>query len=88
MSPPDNNVPSRVEMDLQAHAKTLSELTLQLAEVKEDVAVITVENKYRDEKLNGITSLGRTVLIAVITLFIGAVFAFLAAGGFRVPPTP
>jgi sugar diacid utilization regulator len=86
MSPPDQNVPSRVELDLQNHAKTLTVLTVELAEVKQSLAVITVENRYRDEKVNSITALGRTVLIAVITLFLGLVFAFLASGGLRVPP--
>ena len=86
MSPPDQNVPSRVELDLQNHAKTLTVLTVELADVKQTLAVITVENRYRDEKVNSITTLGRTVLIAVITLFIGLVFAFLASGGLRVPP--
>ena len=86
MPPPTNDVPSRVELDLQAHARSLSALTEDLVEVKQAVAVMAAENKYRDEKLASILGLGRTVLIAVIALFLGAVFAYLAAGGFRVPP--
>lgn len=86
MSPPNDNVPSRVELDLQAHSKSITVIVEDLNEVRQAVAIITAENKYRDEKLTSITSLGRTVLLAVIMLFLGAVFAYLAAGGFRVPP--
>lgn len=91
MTPLDNGVPSRLdraEADLQAHARSLTVLTEELRDAQQDIALIKTENRYRDEKVSGITSLGRTTLIAVITLFIGAVFAFLASGGFRVlPPT-
>lgn len=89
LSPVDNDVSSRfnrVEADLQAHAKTISSLVTELSDVKKNVAVMTAENEFRDEKLSNINSLGRSVLIAVITLFIGVVFAYLASGGFRVPP--
>lgn len=83
--PPNINGPSRVELDLQSHARILTMLTEELTDVKQAVAVITSENRYRDEKVTSISTLGRTVLVAVIVLFVGVVFAYLAAGGFRVP---
>ncbi len=88
MSPPPDGVPSRVELDLQAHAKSITALTEELAEHRQAIAVMTTENKYRDEKLGSITSLGRTILVTVLTLIIGIVIAYFAAGGFRVPPAP
>lgn len=76
--------PSRVDVDLQSHAKTLSVLTMELSEVKQDLAVMTEANKHRDEKLTSILGLGRTVLVTVLTLALGAGFAFVAGGGLRV----
>lgn len=86
MSPPNDPVPSRVELDLQAHARILTELTTKISSVERDVAVMKVENKFQDEKLSSIYGLGRTVLITLVTLALGLVFAFFANGGFRVPP--
>ena len=43
-------------------------------------------NKHRDEKLNSILGLGRTVLITVLTLALGAAFAWVASGGLNVTP--
>lgn len=89
MSPVETDVSSRlrrVEADLQAHSKTISSLVTELSDVKKNLAVMSTENEYRDEKLSNISSLGRSVLIAVITLFVGVVFGFFANGGFRVPP--
>jgi len=80
-----HDVPSRMELDLQAHARTLSALTEELGEQRQAIAVMTTENRYRDEKIASILSLGRTVLITVITLAVGLAFGFLASGGFRVP---
>lgn len=88
MSPDINRGPtSRVESDLQAQARSITELTKAVSEVQRTLAVMENDNEHRDEKIKSILSLGRTVLIAVITLAISAIFAYFAAGGFRVPPS-
>lgn len=87
MPPPiRDDVPSHLEEDVRNHAKTLTALTERIFTIEKILAVQQSENETRDAKVNSISGLGRTVLVAVITLFVGAVFYYLAAGGFRVPP--
>lgn len=76
---------TRVDQDLQSHARTLGVFTQEIADLKQKLAILEVENKHQDEKLNSILGLGRTVLITVITLAVGLGFAYLASGGFIVP---
>lgn len=79
MSPPNDDLVNR---DLQAHAKTITELVTNMNSLATKLAVMEAENEHRDEKLKSIFNLGRTVLVTVITLALGVWFAFLSQGGF------
>jgi beta-N-acetylglucosaminidase len=77
--------------DLENQAKSITEIVLSQREMREDIAelkqeraVQAVEDKFRDEKLSSIYSLGKVALGAIVTLFIGAIFAALKAGIFNV----
>lgn len=77
--------------DQENLAKTVTEIILNqrvmnddLVDVKRANAVRAESDKHRDEKLDSIFNLGRTILVAVILLFLGAVFAGLKAGVFNV----
>lgn len=85
MPPPSrDDVPSYLEEDVRAHARIISELTTKINEINSTIAVLAEANRHRDEKLNSILGLGRTVLITVLTLAIGAGFAFIVSGGLHV----
>ncbi len=81
----------QVIRDQENQAKTITEIIQNqrsmlddINEMQREAAVRTAEDKHRDEKLDSIFNLGRTILVAVILLFVGAVFAGLRAGVFNV----
>lgn len=81
----------QVIRDQENQAKTITEIIQNQRSMLDDInemqragAVRDAEDKHRDEKLDSIFNLGRTILVAVILLFIGAVFAGLRAGVFNV----
>ncbi len=81
----------QVIRDQENQAKTTTEIIQNqrsmlddINEMQREAAVRTAEDKHRDEKLDSIFNLGRTILVAVILLFVGALFAGLRAGVFNV----
>ncbi len=81
----------QVIRDQENQAKTITEIIQNqrsmlddINEMQREAAVRTAEDKHRDEKLDSIFNLGRTILVAVILLFVGALFAGLRAGVFNV----
>jgi hypothetical protein len=81
----------QVIRDQENQAKTITEIIQNQRSMNDDLvdvqranAVRAEADKHRDEKLDSIFNLGRTILVAVILLFIGAVFAGLRAGIFNV----
>lgn len=81
----------QVVRDQENQAKTITEIIQNqrtmndtLFEIEKENAVRVEADKNRDEKLDSIFKLGWAVLLAVVTLFIGAVFAALRTGVFNV----
>jgi hypothetical protein len=77
-----------VERDVQAHAKTLSELTMHMSGYDRDKAVQEVKDEYLEERLsrieksiNAVYRLGWWVLAAFGGSFIALVANFVFKGG-------
>lgn len=83
-APGRDEIPSHLEQDVRNQAARLTTFFEALTKINQELAVLEEANKHRDEKLNSILSLGRTVLITVLTLAIGAGFAWVASGGLNV----
>lgn len=73
-----------VQKDLQAHAKTISELTLEAAEMKTWIAVRDERDKHIleqisnvNKKLDNLTSIGRYLLLAFFASIIAAAVTFV-----------
>lgn len=87
MSPPSRDeIPSHLEEDVRLLSIRVTNAFEAITLINKELAVLAEANKHRDEKLNSILGLGRTVLITVITLAVGAGFAWFAAGGLHVTP--
>ncbi|MBN9033316.1 MAG: hypothetical protein BGO05_05555 [Rhizobiales bacterium 63-7] len=81
-----------IERDLQSHAKTITEFTTSIAELKKEVAIKGVRDELKDEyleerlgkieeRLNGINRLGWWILAAFGGTFITVLANFIFKGG-------
>ena len=94
-SPSGGHSPDRLDLlvnDVQAHARSLTELTKALAELDKKEAVRDLRDEHLDERLaqiggriDGIYRLGWWILAAFGTSAIALVANFAFRGGFIVP---
>lgn len=80
MAPLDRN--DLMERDLQAHAKTITELTNRMAEYEKAKAVEEVKDAYLEVRLSRIEKIGWWILTTFGASFVALVANFLFKGGF------